>query len=307
MMNWLRKDTFWSFMVRNSIERYSRHSIAQAGGQLAYFFVLAIFPFIMSVNALIGVLHIPEASIYEWLTPFLPTQIVDILASYSTYLQQLPNTSLRWFGLVLGLFSASAAVTSLIDAINKAYHIRKQRNFIQNFIISISLMLLLCIIIPLTIVLMTLGQEFMGWVNVKLGFEFIPVRLWNLLRLGIILASLVSVLALMYYVIPNKKLRIVSILPGTVFSVICWFALTYIFSIYVQHSTRISIVYGSIGAIIILMMWLYLIGIILVVGAELNAMIDDYREHKRKRTYQTALSNKQENEVTEPPAEHTEL
>lgn len=283
MIKWLRKDTFFAFMLRSSIARYTRHSVARTGGQLAYFFVLAIFPFIMSVNALIGVLHIQESSIHEWLTPFLPAQVVEIIASYSTYLQQLPSTTLVWFGLVLGLFSAYAAVVSLMEAINKAYHIRKQRNIIGNFLLSVAFMLLLCIIIPLTITLMMLGQEFMGWVNVKLGFELISVRVWNLLRLGTILTCLIGVLALMYYVIPNKKLRFVTILPGTAFSVICWFFLTYFFSVYVQHSTRISIVYGSIGAIIILMMWLYFIGIILVLGAELNAMIEDYQMHRKKR------------------------
>lgn len=291
MIKWLRKDTFFTFMLRNSIERYTHHSVARTGGQLAYFCVLAIFPFIMSVNALIGVLHIPESAIHEWLAPFLPTQVVEIIASYSTYLQQLPSTTLVWFGLVLGLFSVSAAVVSLMEAINKAYHIRKQRNIIGNFLLSISFMLLLCIIIPLTITLMMLGQEFMGWINVKLGFELISVRVWNLLRLGTILTCLTGVLALMYYVIPNKKLRFVSILPGTAFSVICWFFLTYFFSVYVQHSTRISIVYGSIGAIIILMMWLYFIGIILVLGAELNAMIEDYQTHRKKRRAMSASAD----------------
>ncbi len=306
MMKWLRKDTFGAFILRNSIRRYTKHSIAQTGGQLAYFFVLSIFPFIMFVNALIGVLHIPESSIYEWLTPFLPIQVVDIVASYSTYLQQLPHTSLLWFGLVIGLFSASAAVMSLIDAINKAYRIRKQRNIIHNFIISVSFMLLLGITIPLTIVLMSLGREFMGWVNIKLGIEFIPVRLWNLLRLGFILLNLLGVVALIYYVIPNKKLRFVSILPGTVLSVLSCFILSYFFSIYVQHSTRISIIYGSIGAIIILMMWLYFIGIILLLGAELNAMIDDYQEHKRKRHAERQLSDTSENAPIEPAQEQTE-
>lgn len=295
MIKWLRKDTFFAFMLRNSIARYTRHSVARTGGQLAYFFVLAIFPFIMSVNALIGVLHIQESSIYEWLTPFLPAQVVEIIASYSTYLQQLPSTTLVWFGLVLGLFSAYAAVVSLMEAINKAYHIRKQRNIIGNFLLSVAFMLLLCIIIPLTITLMMLGQEFMGWVNVKLGFELISVRVWNLLRLGTILTCLIGVLALMYYVIPNKKLRFAAILPGTAFSVICWFFLTYFFSVYVQHSTRISIVYGSIGAIIILMMWLYFIGIILVLGAELNAMIEDYQMHRKKRNAILSSANTSKN------------
>lgn len=225
--------------------------------------------------------------------------MVDIVASYSTYVQQLPHTSLLWFGLVIGLFSASAAVMSLIDAINKAYHIRKQRNIIHNFIISISFMVLLGLTIPLTIILMSLGKEFMGWVNVKLGVEFIPVRLWNLLRLGFVLLNLLGVVALIYYVIPNKKLRFVSILPGTVLSVLSCFVLTYFFSIYVQHSTRLSIVYGSIGTIIILMMWLYFLGIILLLGAELNAMIDDYQEHQRKRHTEGRLPDTSESTPTE--------
>lgn len=285
MMKWLQKDSFLPFLIRNSIDRYTRHSIAQTGGQLAYFFVLSIFPYIMFVNALIGVLHIPEESVYEWLTPFLPIQIVNIIAFYLSYLQQMPVSNLLWFGLVIGLFSASAAVNSLIDAINKAYRIRKQRSFIHNILLSVSFMLLLGISIPITIILMTLGREFMGWLNVKLGFEFIPVWLWNLLRLSVVLLILLSVVALIYYVIPNKKLHFVSILPGTVLSVICWFILTFFFSIYVQHSTRLSIIYGSISAIIILMMWLYFIGIILLLGAELNAIIDDYRLHRLSRLH----------------------
>ena len=93
----------------------------------------------------------------------------------------------------------------------------------------------------------------------------------------IVLLDLFVMLAFMYYFVPNRKMKWRNVLPGTVFSVVGWIILTLGFSFYINHFGRYSLIYGSLGAIIVLMLWLYLVGILLVLGGELNDIVEELK------------------------------
>ncbi len=261
-------------ILKSMLNRFLAHNISQIGGQLAYFFLLSIFPFAIFLNALIGTLHFSAAEIEATFASFLPKEVISIVTTYIEYISQQNHTSLLSVGLLVTLFSASRAIRSLDYAINKAYDIERQRGFFGTVILSILLTVGIGVTLILSLVLLSLGENIMIWLSARFPSLLIPLLLLEHLRWIIVLLDLFIVLACMYYFVPNRKMRWRSVLPGTVFSVAGWILLTMGFSLYLNHFANYSLVYGSLGAIIILMVWLYLIGILLVLGGELNCIIE---------------------------------
>lgn len=284
------------YVGKSLINRFLCHDIAQTGGQLAYFFLLSVFPFMIFLNALIGSFNFSETEIVDTLSSFLPQEVIRVINTYIQYISDSQHTGMLPVGLIVTLFSASRAVRSLNYAINKAYRVDRPRGFIGDFFLSVVLTFGIELTIILSLLLLTIGKNMMAWLSARFEFLLIPLAVLDNLRWVIVLADLFVVLAFMYYFVPNRKMRWRNVLPGTVFSVIGWIVLTLGFSFYINHFGRYSLIYGSLGAIIVLMLWLYLVGILLVLGGELNDIIEELRAHyvpvriEKKKTGKTDVS-----------------
>ncbi len=261
-------------VIKSMINRFLDHRISQIGGQLAYFFMLSVFPFVIFFNALIGSFRFSEAEIQSTLSSFLPREAISVIIAYVEYISQARHAGLASASLLVTLFSVSRAIRSLNYAINQAYGIKKMRGWLSNFILSALLTLGIGATILISLVLLTVGENAMLWLSANSSFLMIPVRILEYLRWLIVLFDLFVVLAFMYYFVPNRKMKWRNVLPGTLFSVAGWIGLTMVFSFYINHFGRYSLLYGSLGAIIILMLWLYFIGILLVLGGELNHILE---------------------------------
>ena len=267
------------YVLKSLIGRFISHNISQTGGQLAYFFLLSAFPLAIFLNALIGSFYISEAEIVDALSPFLPQETLSLINTYIQYITQNQHVSLLSIGLFVTLFSASRAIRSLIFAINKAYDVEKTRGFFGDFFLSVILTVGIGVTLILSLLLLTVGKNLMIWISGKFDFLLIPLAILDNLRWVIVLLDLFVVLAFMYYFVPNRKMKWRNVIPGTVFSVVGWILLTLGFSYYINHFGRYSLIYGSLGAVIVLMLWLYFVGILLVLGGELNDIIEKLKFH----------------------------
>ncbi|MCX7614890.1 MAG: YihY/virulence factor BrkB family protein [Clostridiales bacterium] len=265
----------FAYIVRRLVKRYFRDNVSKTGAELAYFFLFSFFPFLIFINLLVGTFHIP-IDIITGILKVVPPDVEKIVADYFSYIGSFESKTLLVTGLVLTLYFLSRAINSLIQAVNAAYRTKKKRPGFSNILVSIAFTAVIMISIGIMFVIMISGKNVLfaivDFIKLPiLSHDFIYI--WDALRF--LIAGVYSFLFLvcLYYVVPNKRLTFRSSIPGSIFAMLSWLLISSGFSYYVQNMGRYSVLYGSIGAIMVLMLWLYLTGIVLVMGAELNDIL----------------------------------
>lgn len=264
--------------VRELLQTYSRLGISRAAAALAYFLILTLFPLLMCVNFLIGLLHLNPADVFSALDPLLPEEILSILMDYLTYVSQIPHsqsTPLLLASLFTILLSASAGLRTLLKTMDELYQVC-HTNSLRRLLVSVVLSLLFLLTIYLSIVVIFTGEWFFRLLEGHLPpplLELIPLRLlsqlWGKLRyLLLFLCVLLLVLAVYRLGTPlpfrreKKILRLTALLSAAALV-----ACSVLFSWFIGMSSRYSLVYGSLASLIILLVWLYFCGNILLLGA----------------------------------------
>ena len=266
--------------VREFIMRFFTDGVGRAGAELAYFFLLSFFPLMIFTSLLIGTFHINVDSVQELLKGVIPADVLNIALNYIEYFTNLQMDGLMYIGLFAALWSASRAVSSLSVAVNRAYRIENGRNAIVQFLINIGFSAAMLVSIVLTIVILILGRSALQYISQIINIGTMEINMWHVLRFVPITLLFFCILLFLYSVVPNKRIAFRQVIPGAVAAAISWLVASIGFSFYVENMARYSLLYGSIGAIIVLMLWLYLTGVILIMGAELNHVLYIAREQQ---------------------------
>lgn len=194
---------------------------------------------------------------------------------------QTQKPGLFSLGAVVALWSASSAVRSSMDAMNRVYDVVESRPAWKRIPLSVLYTLGVAAFLLAAAGLMITGPQAMGWLAQRVGIEEAVVILWNWLRIPAAILLMMAVVATLYYLLPDVKQEFRFITPGSVLAVLAWLLASFGFSYYAQHFATYNAMYGSIGAIIILLLYLYLSAAVLLLGAELNAVIEHHsREGK---------------------------
>jgi membrane protein len=266
-------------ILKELIRRYDRHRIHLISGTLAFFFLLSLFPLLIFLNALLGTFGLQLLDLIQSMEDLIPQSALDVLAGYVTSISST-STGLISFSLLATLYSASIAVTSLIHSIHTAYNQYSHRHFVTTKLWSLFFTLLIGIALTSSLVLPALGRNFLTFVSQYITISEGVIVLWTNLRWILTAAIITATLALLYKVIPYTPYKKQSVWPGAVFSLIGWMVVSLLFSIYVNNYANYSLVYGPLGAVIALMIWLFITGMIIILGAELNSILDTRRNKK---------------------------
>lgn len=277
--------SFFSFSgkaVAMLVRRSRLHHIGSSGAQAAFFFILALFPFIIFINTLIASLNIPKESAIEFLNPIFPEQFVSFLSNYLDTINSGGALSLFSIGVILALFTASKSVRTLTVSFDLAYDTKSSRNLFAEIFFSMLFLVLFALIIIACIILVALGNDFITRILLRpnissLIYNLVDIWRWSTTSIIIFLA-----ISLMYKLLPSKKITFRQTLPGTFLTLAGFLLLTGAFSLYVNVFASASLFYGSIGTIILFMLWMYFIAIILILGAELNEVIIDLKKDKKE-------------------------
>lgn len=272
------KNTTIYCVVLELTKRYFRHGISRTGAELAYFFLFSLFPLVMFVTSLIGKLNIDISEAFSSVEHVVPHDILQLIDDYTSYLTSIQSEGLMYTGIVLTIYFFSRALNALHFALNRAYAVKERRNVFIQLLISIMFTIILMIVIIVTLVLLVSGKTVIETISEFLNIKVYYINIWNILRFIIAGGCFLFSLALMYIVLPNKRIKLKQAMPGALTAMSAWLAVSLVFSYYVENMGRYSFLYGSIGAIMVLMLWLYLTSIILVMGAELNSSIESYKE-----------------------------
>ncbi|MGV8887813.1 MAG: YihY/virulence factor BrkB family protein [Pseudomonas sp.] len=261
-------------MVR-TVTEFVDDEMSTYASALAYQMLFSLFPFILFLIALIGFLHLPD--FFSWLRLqselVLPPQALEQVNPVIDQLQQSKGGLLS-VGIVIALWTASAGVRLMMSAMNAAYDVVEGRPAWKRFPLSIFYTIGIAGMLLIAAALMVLGPQVMGWIASQVGLEDFIVTLWTIVRWPVVVILLMMAVALIYYVMPDVKQEFRFITPGSVLAVVVWIIASLGFGLYVKEFANYNAMYGSIGAIIVLLLYFYISAAVLLLGAEMNAVIE---------------------------------
>lgn len=244
---------------------------------LAYQGLFSLFPFLLFLIALLGFLHLPE--FFDWLREqanyVLPTQALEQVNPVIDQLQQRQGGLLS-IGIIVALWSSSAAVRSLMTALNAAFEVREARPAWKRIPLSVFYTFGIVAMLLAIAALMILGPQVMSWIAGHVGLKDYVVILWSVLRWPVIVLLMMMAVAVIYYAVPNAQHKFRFITPGSVLAVVLWLSASQGFAYYVKNFADYNAMYGSVGAIIVLLLYFYISAAVLLLGAELNAVIEHH-------------------------------
>lgn len=257
--------------------RTGEDNISAVGAQLAYFLILSIFPFMIVLLNIVSYTSLVEADfIYESIQ-FLPIDIQNIIIIFVNDIVGSSSQGLLSIAAVAGIWTASSGVTPVIRAINRAYDCEEKRSFLKLKSLSILFTIALLGLLILVIIALVFGEILGRKIFELFGYGEIFLKIWENIRIFIPVIFMVFIFALLYKYSPcfsfRKSIKLRSTIPGAVFTTFGWLFISLLFSYYVQNSGKYSTTYGSLGGVIVLLVWLYLISMIMVLGGEINATI----------------------------------
>ncbi len=254
--------------------RIGKNDVSGNAAQLAYYMLFSIFPMLLIAATLLAYLNIDRDSVFNLIQEFAPEQIISFLEENLDNLLSNRNGGLLSIGILATLWSASNGMNAVTKALNKAYSVTDRRNYFIKRFLSIVFTLAMIGTIACTLLLLVFGQQIGMFIFNHLHVSKEVLDFWNNIRWVVTVIVIFVVFTFLYWVAPAKKNHILGVLPGSIFATVGWSVASLGFAYYVNNFANYSATYGSIGVIIVLMLWFYITGIILMTGGELNATIN---------------------------------
>ena len=245
---------------------------------LAYHVMLALFPFIFILIALGASLNVGGFvdRLLLWSRLVVPQEALSQVTSVVEGLRRGDTPALISLGVLGSIWAASAGVRSAMTVLNRAYRVQQPRRTARRYLLSIAYTLTLAVLVLLVAALLFIGPEAVNFAERQLHFGGVLTFLWSWLRFPLMLALLVVGSALAYSFLP-KGVPFRLITPGSIAAIALWLLASYGFRWYISNFGRFNAVYGGIGAVIVLLIYIYLCALALLIGGELNAVLSAAR------------------------------
>ncbi|WP_142826968.1 YihY/virulence factor BrkB family protein [Planococcus soli] len=268
----------------------------------AYYYLLAIVPLLILLLAILPYLQIDPQRAVDFIGTILPGEVASTFEDTIVSVVTTPSGGLLTFGILGTLWSASNALTAFINATNQAYGVEETRSFIKLKATAIILTLGMLVAVIVALVLPIFGGTIIDLIKTTLNLPEQTEIIFQILRWVISIAVMSIVLAFMYKFAPDKHFPFKEVIVGAVIATVLWQVVSFGFSIYVANFGSYSATYGSLGGLIVLMLWFFLTGLILVIGAEINAIL-----HRRRNAKAGASSDPvAQSEANQKEAKNTE-
>lgn len=266
----VKKSIFYEFVMK-----VQENELTYLASELTLKIIVAMFPFLMFLIAVLGTLDLQVTSLINFFGDSFPDSIIDIL---NMFLKSISKTgsasSIMSVSLLVAIFSAASGFSAVNRGINKTYGVTENRNFIHKKIISVCQVLLFTFAIVLSMFTMIFGDVIINALSVFEVINFLEFDFPYEKVLSIIVFSIMTLLIMIIYSIGSSyKVKFISTLPGSIFTLIFWALSSKVYNIYINNFSKYSAVYGTLGTILIFIAWLNIISIVLLIGSQINAMI----------------------------------
>ena len=272
--------------IRELYRRYVEDEVPAYSAEMAYYFLLAVFPFLIFLITVIGYLPVSGDDILRPLANLLPSESYHVLRDTAEQVIRSRNLRLMSFGFVSMLWAASSGMGAVMRGINKALCEKDTRPFWVAVPLSILFTILVTLLILFYFILLIFGRQ-IGDFLLRIGLRWEYWKGWNVIRYAVAIFLMIAVFVILYRYSPCKKIRWRNAMPGAVFTAVGWLLVSLVFSYYVNRFWNLSLVYGSLGGIIALMVWLFISAQLILLGGEVNAMLifgykDKGKKHRMK-------------------------
>lgn len=282
--------------IGHMAQNYYRHGIGINSAALAYYFMFALFPLLIFISNLLGLLNLNIYSITHTLGKILPSAIVGIIETYFEYVTSTSNHTLLWFSLVFSIWFPLRAVQGLMGDVRRAYGLGMPKRIISYTIKQLIFTIVFLAVIILTLLLSLMGENVITFIiNLfpKSTFDVSEyvLGIWQYIRFLPIAALMFATIGVLYAMALEHIKPVKDIMPGITLSLISWLVVSIGFSFYVENFAHYSLIYGTIGAVVILLIWLYLTSLILILGAEFNAALEYAKEEAFDKINESIMEN----------------
>ncbi len=251
----------------------NKDNVWGSAAELAYYFLFALFPMLIFLTTLVGFLPDFQQTLLSALARTLPAEVMKLVVNTLHDVTINRSGGLLSIGIIGMLWSASGGVVSLMDALNIAYDVKEGRSFWKQRLISVGLTIGLSLFIVAGTLLIMFGDKFSIRLSQALGLGVTFKLIWSMVDYLLGLALILAGIELFYFFGPNVKQKWRWTSPGGVFAVASIVIGSLLFSFYIRYAPSYSATYGSLGAVMVLMLWLYIFGLVLLIGAEVNSEI----------------------------------
>jgi membrane protein len=266
--------------------RFSENNVPGTGAQLTYFLILSLFPFLMVLLNVISYTPLAREDVILDLIQYMPTDIQEIIQTFHDDVVSSSSQGFLSIAAIAGLWTASSGVKAVIKAINRAYGYTEKRSFLKIKGMSLLFTVVLILMIIVVFISLVAGELIGTLVSNFLGIEDLFLTMWNYLRFVIPILFMILTFALLYKYSPNIRDRhsipLRTTLPGAIFATIGWIVLSLLFSFYVSNFGNYAVTYGSLGGVIVMLVWLFISSIVIVLGGEINATLECLRRNDYK-------------------------
>lgn len=265
-------------LAADMVQRYYAHDVARDSAALTYYLLFAIFPLLIFISTLLGLLELDIAYITSVLEPLFPADVLNVVRSYLEYVSANPSRQLLWFSLVFSIWFPMRASGCLMHSLRKAFGRSAPESLWRSQLRILLFTVWLIVVIAVTLCLVVVGRtvlEFVGrFVSVTEAF----ITAWSSLRFVVLALVMVVTLVLLYMLSQGQRRPLREVLPGVASSLAAWMVLSMAFSYYVEHVGQYSVLYGSIATVIVVLLWLYMSGQVLILGAEFSAAFTEEKK-----------------------------
>lgn len=259
--------------LHSLVREIMKDDLMSLANALTYNLLLALFPFLIFLMAVLGFLNIDGTGIVAEFSESFPPQVTNIINVFVTEVLESRSLSLLSASLLITVYSASSGFRAVIKGINKSYGSKETRSSLAVHVISVGLVFLFTLAIVICFVALIFGDHLISLADRYYTVSSLGHTVFALVRSFGVMIALLAAVCIIYKFSSVKKVRFLSVLPGGAVTVVFWVLASKAFEIYITNFSRFSIIYGSLASVFILMIWLNLISFVLLIGSEINALL----------------------------------
>lgn len=259
---------------------YSMAEVSSSAIVLAYYSLLSIFPAVIMVGNILPLVGLNANTVLNYLSTAIPSTVYSFIKPLISDFLRNGSGGLLSIGAIVTLWSTSQAVAAFQRSVNRAYGVAHNQNAIVNRVVSFVWMIVVIAIMAAIIVFFSIGQLLLEQLQPIIHIDMSLINFVASIKWPVTFAGLFIMLCLLYYFVPNAKVKLRYVLAGSLLATFLWMMLSQVFSIYTHLFARTVTSYKTVGVFIVLMIWLDLSGMIVMIGATLNATIQTLFEGK---------------------------
>ncbi len=273
----------WKLLLRRIWTRINEHDVLGRAAQLSFYFLLALFPLLLFLITLLGYFT-QEGSEFRgmllaYLATVVPASAVELIEATLDEISAARGGGRLYLSLLAALWTASLGLNAISQTLNVAYRVKESRPWWKARLVALILTIILAILIVSALAIVLYGERIGESLAALLGLSDIFISIWKFLQWPIALSFVLATFNLIYYFAPNvprSQRRWTT--KGAFVGVVLWLLVSFGFRLYLHFFDTYNVTYGSLGALIVLMLWFYMTGVAILIGGEINAELEGFHE-----------------------------